>query len=43
MEFGYIGIIVAGLLFFVGMRFMKWLMWGLAILAVIVAAAVFYF
>jgi len=43
MEFGYIGIIVAVLLFFIGMKFMKWLMWGLAILAVIVAGIVFYF
>jgi len=43
MNFWYIGVIVAALLFFIGMKFMKWLMWGLAIISAIVAVAVFYF
>jgi len=37
MEFGYIGIAIAVVLFLIGMKFMKWLMWGLAIAVVIVA------
>jgi len=42
MNFWYIGIIAAIVLFFVGMKVLKWLMWGLAILALGVAAY-FYF
>lgn len=39
MKFGYIWIGVAVLLFLIGLKAMKWLMWGLAI--VIVLGAVY--
>ena len=42
MELGYIGIGAAVVLFLVGLKVMKWLMWGLAIVALGVGVA-FYF
>jgi hypothetical protein len=33
----WIGVIVAVILFFIGMKLAKWLMWSLAILAIILA------
>ena len=43
MELGYIGIGVAVILFLIGMKVMKWLMWGLAIVAAIVAGYFWFF
>ena len=43
MEFGYVGIVVAVVLFFVGLKVAKLLMWALAIIVVVVAGIIFYF
>jgi len=42
MGYWWIGIGVAAILFLIGMKVMKWLMWGLAIVAIIIGI-IFYF